>query len=123
MTGLFHRPFNEVRPLAFLISQVLGGDQALSSTPSPFVLEIVSVNLNKMFPLLGGLTFDEDRVHRAFGDAGGAINAFLGVYINHLVAIIAMDAVHRANVDAGLVLNANASFHDYVCHRPSFSLD
>src|SRR6266545_915664 len=64
------------------------------------VQEELPVQLDEVLPLLRGLVLDEDRLHRADGLAGPAV-----------------DAVHRADLDAGLVLHVDARLGDDIRHR------
>src|SRR5262249_16140789 len=49
--------------------------------------------------------------------AGAAVDALIRVNVEHLVLVaVVVDAVHRANVDAGAVLRADARRGDYVRH-------
>src|SRR5204863_9877416 len=64
----------------------------------------------------------EARVHRAGLHAGVAVDALLGVDVEHLHSVIArlvwrrVDAVDGAHLDAGVVLRADARLGDYVSH-------
>src|SRR5437879_160208 len=83
----------------------------------PAGLEVVGVELGVSLPLLGNVVVDEDSGHRASGLTGAAVDALLGVDVKLWVFVGAVDAVHRANIDAGLVLGADAGLGDYVGHR------
>src|SRR5712691_4547893 len=79
------------------------------------IQEELLVQLDEVLPLLRGLVLGEDRLHRADGLAGPAVDAFVGVDIEHLRAFV--DAVHRADLDAGLVLHVDARLGDDIRHR------
>src|SRR6266508_1042342 len=79
------------------------------------VQEELPVQLDEVLPLLRGLVLDEDRLHRADGLAGPAVDAFVGVDIELLRAFV--DAVHRADLDAGLVLHVDSRLGDDIRHR------
>src|SRR5712691_10041547 len=79
------------------------------------IQEELLVQLDEVLPLLRGLVLGEDRLHRADGLADPAVDAFVGVDIEHLRAFV--DAVHRADLDAGLVLHVDARLGDDIRHR------
>ncbi len=81
-------------------------------------LEPLTVLLDVALPLLGDVILEVDRVHRAYGLAGGAIDAGVWVDVVLLVVFAAVDAIDGADVDAALVLGADAGFRDDV--RQSF---
>jgi hypothetical protein len=84
--------------------------------------EEVLVDLGELRPLFGQVFFREDRRYRASIDAQRAIDAVRRVDEELGVVFIAVDAIHRADVDAGLVLNVDAGFGDYVGHGVSGGL-
>src|SRR5205807_1386345 len=66
-----------------------------------------------------------DRRHRAGIDAGATVDALVRIDVEHPVLSAAVDdAVHRADVDAGSVLEIDAGFGDDVGHIrvPNFTL-
>ena len=64
--------------------------------------------------LVGGhLELVEDGVHRTDRLAVGAVDAGLRVDVVHILFIGGGDAAHRADFDAGRVLNPDAGFGDY----------
>jgi hypothetical protein len=77
-----------------------------------------------MLPLRRDLVFGRDRVDRARFDAVVAVDALLGVHVEHLAASEPgssrgwVDAIHRADLDALGVLGPDAWFADHVRHRP-----
>src|SRR6185436_17766929 len=85
----------------------------------------VGVDLGVLRPLLGQLFLREDRLDRADGDAGAAIDTGLGVNVQLVLALelrlvlLGVDAVHRAHLDAGGVLRVHARFRDDVGHQGS----
>lgn len=67
----------------------------------PLVLfEVVIVNLNKMLPFLGNITHGENSFHRAYRNAGAAVDALLRIYVKHLIIRGAVDTIHGAHVSA-----------------------
>ena len=72
--------------------------------------------------VLGELVLGEARVDRARLDAGVAVDALLGVDVEHLDLVVVglvgrrVDAVDRADLDAGVVLGADAGLGDDVGH-------
>ena len=81
------------------------------------IREVICVRLGESVPLTGQVLFREDGRNRAGIDAEGAINAIGGVDVQLRVGVLAVDAIHRANVDTGLVLNIDAGFGDDVGHE------
>src|SRR5215471_4965787 len=71
-------------------------------------------------PLLGDVVFVEDRLDRADRFAGAAVDAFVGVDVEHPLALV--DAVDRAFLDAALVLDVDARLGDHICHGGCTSL-
>ncbi len=61
--------------------------------------------------------FGVDRIHGAFGDADGAIDAFVGVDDEHVGAFA--EAVHGADINAIGVFALDASFSNDVSHSNS----
>src|SRR3990167_7868009 len=95
------------------------------------VLEELLVQLGEVLPLVRDLVLGEDRLHRAHGLAGAAVDALVRMDVEHGLALV--DAVHGADLDAGLVLDVDARLGDHVRHgmppsvvpprvvRPNFS--
>src|SRR3989338_3112196 len=95
------------------------------------VLEELLVQLGEVLPLVRDLVLGEDRLHRAHGLARAAVDALVRMDIEHGLALV--DAVHGADLDAGLVLDVDARLGDHVRHgmppsvvpprvvRPNFS--
>ena len=73
------------------------------------------VDLDERLPLVGQRVLGEDRLDRALRLAGAAVDALLGVDHQHPAHLV--DAVHRADVDAGLVLQVDAGLGDDVRHE------
>src|SRR5437660_3975840 len=65
--------------------------------------------------LLGQVFLGYDCVHRAFGDAHGAIDALIRIDHQHIRALV--DAIDGADVDAVGVFALDAAFRDDVGHR------
>src|SRR5215207_10654324 len=88
----------------------------------PRLLVVVGVDLNVFLPFVWQLVLREAGVHRAGLDAGVAIDALLGVDIEHVDLVVVrlvrgrMDAVDGTNLHAGVVLGVDAGFGDDVGH-------
>ena len=72
------------------------------------------VDLHEGLPLVGQRVLGEDRLDRALGLAGAAVDALLRIDHEHPAELV--DAVDRADIDAGLVLNVDAGLGDDVRH-------
>src|SRR6202035_245867 len=81
------------------------------------LLEEVSVDLEVVLPLLGGVVLVVDRLNWADGLASAAVHALVRVDVKHALALV--DAVHRALFDACLVEHINACLRDDVGHLSS----
>src|SRR2546428_8697556 len=81
------------------------------------VHEELLVQRDEVFRLFRRLVLGEDRLHRAHGLAGPAVDALVGVDEELVRPLV--DAVHRADLDAGLVLDSDARLDDHVRHRIS----
>src|SRR2546427_12244474 len=79
------------------------------------VLEKLLVQLDEVLPLIGRLVFREDRLDRAHGLTGAAVDAFVRMDVEHRVAFV--DAIHRTDLDTGLVLHVDARLGDDVRHQ------
>src|SRR5918996_8320 len=76
--------------------------------------EELLVQRDEVFRLFRRLVLDEDRLHRAHRLAGPAVDTLVGVDEELVRPLI--DAVHRADLDAGLVLDVDARLDDHVRH-------
>src|SRR5437588_12062576 len=95
--------------------------------PSPPVASaiavIVDVELGVLLPLLGQLVLGEARIDRAGFDTRVAVDALLGVDVEHLDAVVVglvgggVNAVDRADLHARVVLRADAGLCDDVGHE------
>src|SRR4051812_19110741 len=72
------------------------------------------VLLDVLVPLLRDGILGEDRLDRAFGLAGTAVDALLRIDEELIRALV--DAVHGAHVDAGPIFGVEAGLCDYVSH-------
>src|SRR3990170_8549551 len=79
--------------------------------------EPLAVLGDEALPLLRDVLLEEDGAYRTDGLAGGAVDAGLGVDVVLLVLRGAVDTVDGADVNAALVLGADARFGDYVRHE------
>src|SRR6185436_6891219 len=84
--------------------------------------EVLGVDLREALPLVRQLVLGEARVDRTRLDARVAVDALLGVDVELLDAVVVglvrrrVDAVHRAHLDAGVVLGADARLRDDIGH-------
>ena len=77
------------------------------------------VDLDERLPLVGQRVLREDRLDGALRLAGAAVDALLGVDHEHPAGLV--DAVHGADVDAGLVFDVDAGLGDDVRHGPTLA--
>src|SRR6185295_15129538 len=78
------------------------------------VLEELLVQLDEVLPVGRSLVFREDRLHRAYRLTSAAVDALIRVDVEHGLALV--DAVHGADLDAGLVLHVDAGLSDDIRH-------
>src|SRR2546422_320311 len=78
------------------------------------VLEELLVELDEVLPLLGSLILGENRLHRTHGLARAAVDALVGVDVEHRLTLV--DAVDRAHLHACLVFYVDARLRDDVRH-------
>src|SRR3954468_16133073 len=96
--------------------------------PALLVREVLRVLLREGGPLVGQLILGEAGVDRACLDAGVAVDALLRVDVELLDVVVVglvwswVDAVHRADLDAGVVLLPDARLGDDVGHVVGFFL-
>src|SRR4051812_47759422 len=87
--------------------------------------EVGGVSLSERRPLVGQLIFSEARVHGTGLDAGVAVDALVRVDVELLDLVVVgfvgrrMDAVDRADLDAGIVLGSDAGLGDHIGHIPN----
>ena len=74
----------------------------------------------ELLPLGRHVVVVEDGLHRADRLAGAAVHALVGVDVEHAVALV--DAVDRAFLDAGIVLDVDAGLGDDVGHRSALPM-
>src|SRR5271170_3285792 len=118
------RPYgNERRSTGFCLLEAVAVKAASSRrTPKLFWGEVVGVDGGVAGPLFRQVFEGEDGGYRADGDAGAAVDAFDGIDVELLFGVVAglvfarVDAVHRADVDAGGIFCADARLGDYVSH-------
>ena len=82
----------------------------------PHLLEVIGVDLDELLPFGRDLVLRKDGVHRAGIHAGTAIDALVGIDVVHVCRVVGVDAVDRADLDTGCVLDANAGLSDDVGH-------
>src|SRR4029453_16880918 len=89
---------------------------------TPLLLIILRILRREVLPFVGHLVEGENRFHGARRHARAAIDALIRVdeelfgRLECRLVLPRMDAVHRANVDARRVLDADAGFRDHVGH-------
>ncbi len=81
--------------------------------PAGFLAEL-DVEFDEMDLIRGRVFFSVDRIHRAFGNADGAVDAFVGVDDEHVGAFA--EAVHGADINAVGVFAFDAGFSNDVGH-------
>src|SRR5437588_3892657 len=85
-------------------------------------LVVLRVGLPVLLTLVRVLVLREAGIHRAGLDAGVAIDALVGVDVEHLDVVVVglvrgrVNAVDRADLDTRVVLGPDAGFCDYVRH-------
>jgi hypothetical protein len=93
-------------------------DQTHSGAPIIF-----RILLDEIRPLLRGFVESENRFHRARRHAGSAIDALIGVDIEHAglsepgFVLARVDAIDRTDIDASGILGPNARFTDDIRHE------
>src|SRR5262249_40748246 len=98
------------------------GGRAVAAYGLTAIGVVVRVALRIAGPLLRELILGEARVNRTRLDAGIAVDALLGVDIEHLDAVVVrlvggrVDAIDRADFDAGVVLGSDAGLGNDVSH-------
>src|SRR6266849_4180188 len=80
----------------------------------------LGVQHGELLVLLGHVFLGQNRVHRALGDAHGAIDAFVRVDHQHVRPLV--EAIDGADIDAVGVLALDAAFGDDVSHRAILAL-
>jgi hypothetical protein len=87
--------------------------------------EVVGVELDVVLPVGGEVFGGEDGADWADGNAGGATDAVFGIDeqlrggVEFGFVLTWMNAIDRANVDAGSVFDSGAGFGDDVRHESS----
>src|SRR6188508_2348189 len=97
-----------------------GASKAPMAPQIASLLVVLRVRLDEAAPLLRGFIEREDGLDRAGRHAGAAVDALVGVDIEHFgrrelrFVLPGMDAIDRADVYAGRILGADAGFRDDV---------
>jgi hypothetical protein len=81
------------------------------------LLEKVTVGENEAGPLFRHVVLKEDRLNRADFGANAAVDALGWIDEVLLCVVLRVNAIDRANFDAGRILRPNAWLGDDVCHR------
>src|SRR4029077_17917452 len=87
-----------------------------------FALVVLGVDLGVFGPLSRELVLGEAGVDRAGLYTGIAVDALVGIDVEHLDRVVSgliggrVDAVHRTNLDTRVVLGADARLGDHVGH-------
>lgn len=90
------------------------------------LFKVVRVLGDVFCPFFGQIFFGEDGLDRALIDAQTAVNASVGINIKHVtgfkvvVILGGMNAVHRADFDAGSVLGVHTGLSNDVRHDITF---
>ena len=84
------------------------------------LLEILPVFADVLPPLGRHREFIKDGIHRANRLAVRAVDARLGIDVEHIVFIGGDDAIHRANFETTRVFYANTRLGDYIRHTVNF---
>src|SRR5687768_6195576 len=101
--------------VAILISVPITNNQLLRRSSRRIIArEHFPVLFDVLLEIAGNILFRKNRGHRALGLAGAAVDAFIRVDEEHLLAFV--DAVDRTDVDARFVLDADTGFGDDVRH-------
>jgi hypothetical protein len=85
-------------------------------------LKMVGIDLNVLLPFSRNVVFRENGLHGAFVDAQAAVNAGVGVDVEHVGAakfrliLAGMDAIDGAHRDAGGVFRTGAGLGNNVWH-------
>lgn len=86
------------------------------------------VDLNVLLPLIRNILVAENRFDRTGWLTGSAINTFVRMDIEHFgglkfrLILARVDAIHRADVNTGRILRADAGFANYVNSHYAFLL-
>jgi hypothetical protein len=89
------------------------------------LLEMVAINPDIILPFFGQFFFGKYGCHGTNGLACAAINTLIRIYVElHRICISLLilpwvNAIYRANINAGGVLNIDAGFGNYIGHRIS----
>ena len=78
--------------------------------------EEIGVDLRVFLPFGRQGRIFVDRFDGAFGFARAARNALAGIDIHLRAVVVAVNAIHRANLDARLVFHADARLGNYISH-------
>src|SRR4051812_47587613 len=104
----------ELAGLVLPLVRIRQGRLALGDALPAHGLREFGVELDELHLVGRGVFLGVDRVHRAFGDAHGAVDALVGV--DHEEIGPFAEAVHGADVHAVGVLAADTGFGDDVGH-------
>tara|TARA_B100000941_G_C28460876_1_gene530669 strand:- start:798 stop:1094 length:297 start_codon:yes stop_codon:yes gene_type:complete len=86
------------------------------------LLKVISVLGDVVGPFFGQIFFREDGLDRTLIDAQTAVNAGVGIDVKHfrrfkvVVVLGGMNAVHRADFNAGSVFGVHTGFSNNVRH-------
>lgn len=87
----------------------------LGGTPGgPNLIEELNVCGVVLGPLRWNIIFVVDGLNRADRFTRATVNAFIGVNVEHPIALV--DAVHRTFIDARPVFHINTGQSDYIRH-------
>src|SRR5438132_421448 len=104
-----------------VLDVVLGGVLVHELVHDVEPLAVGVVDPHERLPLVRQRVLREDRLDRALGLAGAAVDALLGIDDEHPAGLV--DAVDRADVDARLVFDVDAGLGDDVGHTAAYSTE
>ena len=78
--------------------------------------EELLVHGSEFGPLFREVFFSEDGIDWTGIYTETAVNTVNGVDVELSIVVVSVDAIHRADVYASLVLDVDAGLSDYMCH-------
>ena len=85
------------------------------ASPQALLLKVVSVDLDESAPLFRDFVLRVDGIDWARVNARSAVDAFVGIDEVLVGCIVRVDAIHRADLHAGGILESDARLGDGVC--------
>jgi hypothetical protein len=84
------------------------------------VFEELRILFDKILVFVRQIFLEEDRLHRAFWFASGAINTLR--WIDEELIVTFMDTIYGTHFHTGFVFHPNTRFCNYVSHVHPFSM-